>query len=543
MANRIPLVLDEDNSQIRELPVGDNLDLTGNNITGLTSITTTSTITAGGSVTTPLLLATNATVSGNVEALTYTVGGTNLLTSIDFNNLLNQPFIPIDVNQLNDTDGLLGGGFSGDYNDLFNTPTIPTDVNQLGDNDGIIPTDVSDLTDNTGLLVGGTFESLSDAFTFDGKAEQIVVVNATETNLATISTASILNGLTSAQVTGALGFTPYNSTNPDGYINNSVGITDALGYTPYDDANPLGFLTSITSGDVTGALGYTPYDGAANSLGFLIAINSGNVTDALGFTPYDAANPDGYITSVGSLDDILSIGSVTAQSFQAGAFTSTGRVTATDIQLSTGGINFNHTTATSIDGQAGLNLTVGGVSNLILNSAGTITVQSSLIPSSGTLNIGNSGNPYANVYATTINATTLTSTSTVTVNATGSTITLNSTGVIMTSDYVQLAPSGGAADADRPSSPVTGTYMYNSTHGYHQLYDGGRDFVNAGGTGTVSGGWLTIVPPIGGTPNNDDTYPGMLAIADGTSWDPLGDGSQALMVFINGAWTAMAEAP
>lgn len=541
MASRIPLVLDEDNSQLRELPVGDDLDLTGNNITGLTSITTTSTITAGGSITSPLVLATNATVSGNVEALTYTIGGTNLLESIEFDDLLNAPTIPTDVNQLQDTDGLLGGGFSGDYNDLSNKPFIPNDINQLGDNDGIIPTDLADLTDNSNLLVGGTFESLGDAFTFDGRADQLVVVNATEENLTTITTASILNGLTSAQVTGALGFTPYNSTNPDGYINSSVGITDALGFTPYDSANPAGYITGISEQNVLDALGFTPYNGDTNPNNYLVSITSGNVTDALGFTPYDAANPDGYITSVGSLNDVLTIGSTTALSFEAGAFTSSGRVTATDIQLSAGGINLNHTTATSIDGQAGLSLTVGGTSDLTIDSGTTITVGASMIPNSGTLNVGNSGNTFANVYATTINATTLTSSSTLALNAAGSTITLNADGVIMTSDYVQLAPSGGSADADRPGTPVTGMYMYNSTHGYHQLYDGGREFSNAGGTGFVTGGWTTIIPPVGGTPNADDTYVGMLAIADGTSWNPLGDGSQALMVFINGAWTAMQE--
>jgi hypothetical protein len=53
---------------------------------------------------------------------------------------------------------------------------------------------------------------------------------------------------------------------------------------------------------------------------------------------------------------------------------------------------------------------------------------------------------------------------------------------------------------------------------------------------------MTIVPPYGGTPNADDTYNGMLAVADGVSWDPLGDGSAALMVFINNTWTALAEA-
>jgi len=55
-------------------------------------------------------------------------------------------------------------------------------------------------------------------------------------------------------------------------------------------------LTSITSGNVTTALGYTPYN-ATNPSGYISSITSGNVTTALGYTPYNATNPSAYITS------------------------------------------------------------------------------------------------------------------------------------------------------------------------------------------------------------------------------------------------------
>jgi hypothetical protein len=47
-------------------------------------------------------------------------------------------------------------------------------------------------------------------------------------------------------------------------------VTTELGFTPYNSTNPSGYITGITSGDVT---------------------------TALGFTPYNATNPNGYITS------------------------------------------------------------------------------------------------------------------------------------------------------------------------------------------------------------------------------------------------------
>ena len=50
--------------------------------------------------------------------------------------------------------------------------------------------------------------------------------------------------------------------NNAGYITgiDSEDVTTALGYTPYDDTNPNGFISGITSSDVTTALGYTPYN-------------------------------------------------------------------------------------------------------------------------------------------------------------------------------------------------------------------------------------------------------------------------------------------
>ena len=52
---------------------------------------------------------------------------------------------------------------------------------------------------------------------------------------------------------------------------------------------------SLTSGAVTGALGYTPYN-STNPSGYITGISSTDVTSALGYTPYNSTNPDGYIT-------------------------------------------------------------------------------------------------------------------------------------------------------------------------------------------------------------------------------------------------------
>ena len=146
-----------------------------------------------------------------------------------------------------------------------------------------------------------------------------------------------ISGITSGMVTTALGFTPYNATNPSGYVTaagargaisvtgagsydsatgvinivggvtsfntrtgaitlSSADVTTALGFTPYNNTNPSGYITGITSTMVTTALGFTPYN-SSNPNGYISSITSANVTTALGFTPYNATNPSGYITS------------------------------------------------------------------------------------------------------------------------------------------------------------------------------------------------------------------------------------------------------
>ena len=104
--------------------------------------------------------------------------------------------------------------------------------------------------------------------------------------------------LDNKMVETALGYTPYNSTNPNGYISGitSSMVTTALGYTPYNSSNPNGYISGITSSDVTTALGYTPYN-STNPDGYITGITSSDVTTALGYTPYNSTNPDGYITS------------------------------------------------------------------------------------------------------------------------------------------------------------------------------------------------------------------------------------------------------
>lgn len=120
--------------------------------------------------------------------------------------------------------------------------------------------------------------------------------------------------VTPADIVNALGYTPYNATNPDGYITASVAAST---YQPLDGdltaiaalagttglvrktaANTYSldtatYLTSITSGNVTTALGYTPANKAGDTftgpvtvngaVNFSGALTSGDLADAVGY--------------------------------------------------------------------------------------------------------------------------------------------------------------------------------------------------------------------------------------------------------------------
>jgi len=91
------------------------------------------------------------------------------------------------------------------------------------------------------------YTALPDAGTITG-AEIFAVVQSGSSVKTTVTAVSnfALNQVDSAFVITALGYTPYNSTNPSGYITgiNSGMVTTALGFTPYNATNPSGYITS-----------------------------------------------------------------------------------------------------------------------------------------------------------------------------------------------------------------------------------------------------------------------------------------------------------
>lgn len=138
-----------------------------------------------------------------------------------------------------------------------------------------------------------------------------------------------LTGISSSDVTTALGYTPYNSSNPSNYITASslapyLLITDttgkwksatytpsnseiiaALGYTPYSDANPAGFITTaaltnyLLKADTTGKF----YPITGNPSNFLTSADLNNYllkSDTTGKFYPRTGNPDAFINQSGA---------------------------------------------------------------------------------------------------------------------------------------------------------------------------------------------------------------------------------------------------
>ena len=105
---------------------------------------------------------------------------------------------------------------------------------------------------NSAPSTGGTVTSVSGTGTVSG-----LTLTGTVTSTGSLTLGGTLS-LTSSNITTGLGYTPYNSTNPSGYLSSitSSQVTTALGYTPYNSSNPAGYNTgTVTSASVTTANG------------------------------------------------------------------------------------------------------------------------------------------------------------------------------------------------------------------------------------------------------------------------------------------------
>ena len=164
MANRYPLIVDStDGNKLKEIPSGDNLQLTGNSIIGVTDVTASGTIAAS-------ILSAASIMKGGTEISSVAVSGS-------YTDLSSRPTLLSD--------------FTNDLNLL----EVGGNIGQLVNNVGYIT--ASDLTNmtidvnNTGDLIGSVFsddstvmiDSILSAVNLDGTIRGHVSPNANQHNL------------------------------------------------------------------------------------------------------------------------------------------------------------------------------------------------------------------------------------------------------------------------------------------------------------------------------------------------------------------------
>jgi hypothetical protein len=481
MANRYPLILDtDDNNRLKELPSGDSLNLTGNAIVGVGNISSIGSLSIS-----------NITAAGNISSAgTITSQGAitsaGEVTATGFNIGADSVLELVDYTNLLNIPTFAPVATSNSYVDLANKPNIPTDLSQL--------------TDGNNLLdPRSTFTSLADTpDIYTGFAGYAVVVNETNNGLTFIAGATV----TSDSIITALGYTPYNATtNSAGFINSAFGITDTLGYTPYNaTTNSAGFINSAF--DIANTLGYTPYDGATN--------------------------PNNYLTSeLQTLDNVVNNGSTTATAISVGGLTTTGTINTGTINIS-GELVLTSTGTITIDGGVGSILALGGTSNLSLrDQSGSIDLQASLIPNvNSAYDLGTTSLRFNNGYFTsTVSSADFAST------AAAAVFTLAGSMLFQPTATGRVGISQGVFKL-----PVITTVQRNAI----TAQDGDIIFNNTSFIPEVrqNSQWRPVMPVAGPEPTNP--WPGMIAIADGSSWNPA-SGNEALMCYLNGAWQVVAQ--
>jgi hypothetical protein len=296
MANRFPLVVDtSDSNKIKEIPSGDNLQLSGNSIIGVVSIT------GSGTLTIDSISATNISKGGTPLAAVATSGSyadlSNKPTNISlFTNDANYIVSGSNVSNLNNDAGYLT---TVAFGDLTSTPTTLSGYGitdaatsaqgdaadsavQPGSNISVFNNDAGYITlaniqngdvtvdvNNTGDLIGSVF----------GQDSTILIDGV----LSAINTDGTIRSHTTPHVNGTYDLGSFTNRFRDAYINGQVKVTNIYSQ---DDADLTIVGASVDSVSQSNSIIIT--GGANTSTG-----NGGDVTISGGTS---AGGVDGVVT-------------------------------------------------------------------------------------------------------------------------------------------------------------------------------------------------------------------------------------------------------
>lgn len=209
-----------------------------------------------------------------------------------------------------DSHGGGGGGSVVSVNGQTGTVVLDAeDVGALPDST-VIPTDTADLTNGAGFI---TSSALNGYATQTWVGQQGYLTSTALNGYATeqwVSQQGYLTSITSSDVTTALGYTPYNSTNPAGYTSNVGTVTSVNNVSPINgnvsltiptvndatltiqkNGSDVATFTANSSTNQTANI-TVPTDNAdlTNGAGYITGITGSDVTTALGYTPLQSSD-------------------------------------------------------------------------------------------------------------------------------------------------------------------------------------------------------------------------------------------------------------
>ena len=202
---------------------------------------------------------------------------------------------------INYTDGKLYFKKADNTIDAFTTAAASAPVTSVGGN-------IGDITDSQLLTsiknVDGTGSGL-DADTLDGNHASAFYLasnpNGYTSNTGTVTSVGATAPLVSSGGTAPSISIPAANSTTNGYMT-SAYAAKLDGIASGATAN-TGTVTSVSgTGTVSGlTLSGTVTSSGSLTLGGTLSLTSAQVTTALGYTPYNSTNPNGYITSSGSI--------------------------------------------------------------------------------------------------------------------------------------------------------------------------------------------------------------------------------------------------
>jgi hypothetical protein len=154
---------------------------------------------------------------------------------------------------------------------------------------------------NTWSLDTTSYQPLdADLTAIGGLAGTTGLLKKTAANTWTLDTSTYLTGITSTQITTALGYTPYNSTNPNGYTTNTGTITSIVAGTGLSGGTITSTGTIALANTAVTAGSYTSANITVDAQGRITSAANGSAA-AIGTTTQVAYNNAGTMSGSANL--------------------------------------------------------------------------------------------------------------------------------------------------------------------------------------------------------------------------------------------------